>query len=111
VSYSNVGSVLQAQGHLSDALEAYRDALTIRERLAKTDPGNTSWQSDLASAYNLVGNVLRAQGNLPEALKPTATASQSESAWPRPIPAMPAGSSFFQSPTTKSASCYPPKAI
>src|SRR6516225_796689 len=61
VRYGNVGSVLQAQGNLPDALNAYRDALTIRERLAKTDPGNTGWQSDLASSYNLVGSVLQAQ--------------------------------------------------
>src|SRR6516225_5578856 len=69
VRYGNVGSVLQAQGNLPDALNAYRDALTIRERLAKTDPGNTGWQSDLASSYNLVGSVLQAQGKLAEALK------------------------------------------
>ena len=50
-------------------LKAYRDGLTIRERLAKTDPSNADWQRDLLLTYNNVGFVLQVQGNLPEALK------------------------------------------
>jgi hypothetical protein len=41
--------------------------LAIWERLAKLDPGNTEWQSDLAASYNNIGDVLVAQGHLPEA--------------------------------------------
>jgi hypothetical protein len=44
VAYDEVGNVLMAQGKLSEALQAYRDSLAIRERLAKADPGNAGWQ-------------------------------------------------------------------
>jgi tetratricopeptide (TPR) repeat protein len=50
-------------------LKSYRDSLAIRNRLARADPGNAGWQSDLSAAYNRIGDVLLAQGNLPKALK------------------------------------------
>jgi tetratricopeptide (TPR) repeat protein len=37
-------------------------------RLAKSDPGNASWQRDLAVCYNKVGDVQAEQGDLPAAL-------------------------------------------
>jgi len=61
--------VLVAQGQLPDALKAFRDSLTIRESLAKADPGNAGWQRDVSVSYNKVGDVLVAQGQLPDALK------------------------------------------
>jgi predicted negative regulator of RcsB-dependent stress response len=67
-SYDEIGSVLVAQGNLTAALQAYRDSLAIRERLAK-DPGDADWQRDLAVSYSKVGDVLVAQGNLTEALQ------------------------------------------
>ena len=63
------GDVLVAQGQLPDALKAFRDSLTIRESLAKADPGNAGWQRDVSVSYNKVGDVLVAQGQLPDALK------------------------------------------
>jgi hypothetical protein len=39
VSYNKVGGVLEAQGKLQDALDAYQKGLTISKRLAtKTNP-------------------------------------------------------------------------
>jgi tetratricopeptide (TPR) repeat protein len=39
-----------------------------RERLAKSDPGNSGWQRDLSVAQGFVAIILDAQGNLSEAL-------------------------------------------
>ncbi len=51
------------RAQLADALNAYRDSLAIRERLAKADPENAGWQRDLSVSYEKVGNVLVAQGD------------------------------------------------
>jgi hypothetical protein len=61
--------VQQAQGNLPAALQSYRDSLAIRDRLAKSDPGNAGWQRDLSVSFNNVGDVQQAQGNLPAALQ------------------------------------------
>ena len=58
-----------AQGDLAGALKSYRDSLAIRDRLAKSDPGNAGWQRDLSVSYNKVGDVQVAQGDLAGALK------------------------------------------
>ena len=44
--------MLAAQGKLDEALEAYRDGLAIRERLAAADRSNTRWQRDLSVSYD-----------------------------------------------------------
>src|SRR6202022_1022523 len=67
--YDNIGGVLEAQGKLDEALEAYRDSLAIVDRLIAADRTNTQWQRGLSVCYNRVGNVLLAQGKLEEALK------------------------------------------
>ena len=43
--------MLVDQGNLAEALKDYRDSLAIRERLAKADPGNAEWKTDLASSH------------------------------------------------------------
>ena len=48
MSYDKVGDVLVAQGNLPEALKSYHDSLAIRDRLAKSDPGNAGWQRDLS---------------------------------------------------------------
>ena len=65
MSYDKVGDVQVAQGDLPAALTSYQASLTIRERLAKSDPGNADWQRDLSASYDNVGDVQVAQGNLP----------------------------------------------
>jgi len=50
-SYEKVGTVLVAQGKLPGALKAYQADMTIADRLAKADPGNASWQRDLAMSH------------------------------------------------------------
>ena len=43
-----------AQGNLPAALTSYQASLAIRDRLAKSDPGNAGWQHDLAVSYEKV---------------------------------------------------------
>src|SRR5437016_13504621 len=46
-----------AQGKLEEALEASRDSLAIRERLAAADRSNTQWQNDLQYSIGRVGGL------------------------------------------------------
>jgi tetratricopeptide (TPR) repeat protein len=64
-----MGDIQKQRGNLGRALATYRSAEALADRLAKSDPGNAGWQSDLSVSYNDIGDVLKAQGNLPEALK------------------------------------------
>ena len=63
-----IGDIYVSRGDLSAALNEYRDAGAMADRLAKADPNNAGWQRDLSVSYNRVGDVLVAQGNLAEAL-------------------------------------------
>ena len=67
-SYEKFGEVLEAQGKLPEALDAYQQSLNILRALAGQDGSNSGWQRDLAVGYNKVGDVLVAQGKLPEAM-------------------------------------------
>ena len=67
-SYDRVGDLQVEQGNLPEALASYQTSFAIRERLAKSDPGNADWQRDLSVLYGKVGNVQVAQGNLPAAM-------------------------------------------
>jgi tetratricopeptide (TPR) repeat protein len=68
-TYDDVGDMLEAQGKLTDALQAYRGSLVIRERLAKADPGSAGLQRDLLVSHNKIGDLLVARGHLTEALE------------------------------------------
>ena len=48
VASGEIGNVLVAQGDLPGALQSYRAAMAIRERLAEADPDNVGWQRDYA---------------------------------------------------------------
>jgi tetratricopeptide (TPR) repeat protein len=52
VALNDLGDVQRAQGDLTAALESYQASLTIRERLAKTDPGNAGRRRDLSVSFN-----------------------------------------------------------
>ena len=58
---NKVGDVKMAQGDLAGALKAYQDSLAIRDRLAKSDPGNAGWQRDLAISDAKLASVYLAQ--------------------------------------------------
>ena len=95
VSQDKIGNVLLGQGNLSDALESYRQAMAVSERLALSDPSNTGWQRDLSVSFNKIGDVLSGQGNLGDALeyyrqsmavrKRLALSDPSNAAWQRDL--------------------------
>jgi len=55
--------VLVAQGDAPGALKAYRDSLTIRQRVAASDPTNAGWQRELATSHSNLGDVQVAHGD------------------------------------------------
>ena len=59
--------MLYEQGNFPAAQAAYQASLTIRERLAKADPGNAGWQRELAWTHWRVGEALARQGARGEA--------------------------------------------
>ena len=59
--------MLVAHGNLAEALQSYRASRDIRERLAKSDPGNAGWQRDLAVSYAKIANVSIKAGETAEA--------------------------------------------
>ncbi|HLH92597.1 MAG TPA: tetratricopeptide repeat protein [Xanthobacteraceae bacterium] len=63
--YIQLGDALEAQGELPKALQWFKEALAVRERLAKTD----TRQTDLWLAYSKIAHLLVEQGNQSEALK------------------------------------------
>ena len=73
-SHERIGGVLQAQGNLPAALESYKSAHAIRQRLAAADPGNAGWQRGLAISYGNVAMVEARQGVHDQALSKFRTA-------------------------------------
>ncbi len=55
MAYNKIGDVLVAQGNLADALQSYRDSLTIMQRLVSLDSNNTQWRSDLKFVVRRIG--------------------------------------------------------
>ena len=68
VLLNGIGDVQKEQGDLSGALESYRAAMAIRERLAKADPDNAGWQRDLSVSHEKVGDIEDAGGDIVAAI-------------------------------------------
>ena len=56
-------------GKLTEARNRFAEALGIAERLAASDPRNTTWQRDLSVSLNKLGDLASAQGDAAGALK------------------------------------------
>ena len=69
VAHERIGDVLFDQKDVSAALESYRNALAIGERVAKADAKNNRWQRNLAISYTKVGDALLKQANFRTRLK------------------------------------------
>jgi non-specific serine/threonine protein kinase/serine/threonine-protein kinase len=68
VSYQNLGDVLLQAGTVSEAIDHQREALAIRERLAKADARDVLANAERAGSLHKVGSALAAAGRLQEAL-------------------------------------------
>ena len=68
MSYEKFGDVLVAQGNLPEALKSYRDSLAIRDRLAKSDPGNAGGQHDRSVSFAKLAVVQQKMSAPAEAL-------------------------------------------
>jgi eukaryotic-like serine/threonine-protein kinase len=78
---SNLGQVLQAQGKLSDAVDAYRQELKITQRLVKENGSSADFQSDLSNSYNSLGDALRDMSNLQDAIDALADQDRANDSW------------------------------
>jgi hypothetical protein len=56
---TSIGNVQLEQGNLAGALKSYSDGLAIRDRLAKSDPGNAEWQRDPSFSFGRLASVYR----------------------------------------------------
>jgi hypothetical protein len=61
-------AVAQPQGELAGALKSYQDSLSIRDRLAKSDPGNAGWQRDRSVSFAKLLSVHWQSGDIAKAL-------------------------------------------
>jgi tetratricopeptide (TPR) repeat protein len=68
-SHDRLGGILVAQRNLTEALEAYRDALAVIEHLATVAPYNPWHARHLALCYRKIGNVLVQHGDQTGALR------------------------------------------
>jgi tetratricopeptide (TPR) repeat protein len=66
-THNNIGSVLVMTGKPAEALEAFRIAAAIIQKLADADPRNPYWKGNLAWLRNNIGRALGRQKRLVEA--------------------------------------------
>jgi tetratricopeptide (TPR) repeat protein len=67
--WNQIGDVRRSRGESTAALQSYRTAWAIADRLAKSNPDNTAWQRNLSASFEKIGNVQVAHGDLAGALK------------------------------------------
>src|SRR5207253_1770952 len=66
---NNVGIALAKRGKKSEALRCHEQALAMRAKVARNQPGVVEWQRALAASHYNIGMLLAALGKRPEALK------------------------------------------
>jgi len=67
--YERIGTMLELDGKVDEALNTYRQSLAIRDLLATAYPTNTDAVRDAAVAHEKIGNIMTAKGELTEALE------------------------------------------
>ena len=67
-AYQWLGSVLQTEGQIKAALEAYQAGKNILQRLTERHPENQKCIKDLSIIHHCIGRVMQAQGSLDKAL-------------------------------------------
>lgn len=66
-SFDSSGDLETALGHLEAARRSHEEGLEIRERAARSDPGNSDIRFDLTYSLNRLADVAIAMGNRPRA--------------------------------------------
>lgn len=66
---SLLGDLATAQGHLNEAHRLFGEALSIRQRLAASQPANLAPYRELSLSFEKLGNLAIAQRNLSESLR------------------------------------------
>jgi hypothetical protein len=59
VSHNKIGDVLRLIGEFSDALKSFEASISIRDRLAETEPANATLQIDLALSVRVLGRFMQ----------------------------------------------------
>ncbi|MGH9934643.1 MAG: protein kinase domain-containing protein, partial [Blastocatellia bacterium] len=89
VCHDKVGNILVASNSPGDpagALESYRQAFAIREKLSLADPSNVEASRDLATSHVKIGETLVKLGRTAEALQPYRAALKIDEALSAPDP-------------------------
>src|SRR6185369_2742799 len=68
VNYLRIGDIKLAAGARGEAMDSYRDAVVIFEKLAADEPDSVLWQRSLTTGQNKIAFVLEASGHAEEAL-------------------------------------------
>lgn len=68
-NHSLIATLYAQKDEINAALEQYRTAIAIQQRLIARDPANAIWQFFLASLYAGMGDILKKQDKLPDALE------------------------------------------
>ncbi|HEX8458371.1 MAG TPA: protein kinase [Pyrinomonadaceae bacterium] len=69
VIYERLGTMLEADGRIDEALQTYRKSSAIRERFAADFPTDTDAIRDAAIAHEKIGDVMTTKGELVAALE------------------------------------------
>jgi len=69
VSCYQLGDLMLAVGRGRRAEDLHLEALTIIDRLARSEPTNADYQRDLSVSYNKLGDVMVAEGKMHEAAR------------------------------------------
>ncbi|MFZ4381773.1 MAG: hypothetical protein ACOYO0_07405, partial [Sandarakinorhabdus sp.] len=64
---NKLGDIARAEGDLPAARAAFQAGLTIRDRLAARDPGNSEWQRDLFVSQFKIADLAARAGDTAEA--------------------------------------------
>lgn len=67
-SYERIGNASIAMSNLAAALQAFSDALAIRQQLSQDDPSNAQWQRDLSVSHAKLAQVQERLGDSQSAI-------------------------------------------
>ena len=68
VAHNKIGDLLRQNGKPTDALGNYKEAFSVRAKLAQADPENVQAQVDVAMAHYRLGQIHSSLGDKLEAL-------------------------------------------